>query len=202
MPFIILALLYLAFSMEVPAWAQNDTWKLQVDKNGVQVFTRKVEGFPVKEFKGITIIDVQPSEILSVLVEISRYTEWVHKCKSSLLLEKSNLNEYVVHIEIKVPFPATDRDLVQRMTVKTNPDGSINLDIVAVPEYLSEQKGVVRMPKSDGGWTLIPDGKGSTQVTMQFLSDPGGSIPNWAVNMMLNENPYHTLKNLRSMVRR
>ena len=186
--------------LSYPLIGQHDEWKLQVDKHDIQVFTRKVEGHPIKEFKGVTTIRVHPSEILEVLTDLSTYEDWIYKCRHAELLSNDAPDEYTFRVEINVPFPAADRDVVQRMYIRNQPDGSVKVDIVAEPELAPKEDGLVRMPLSDGGWVLTPDANGGTHVSMQFLSDPGGSVPDWMVNVMLNDNPYNTLRNLREML--
>ena len=50
-------------------------------------------------------------------------------------------------------------------------------------------------------WTLLPGPGGWTYVEYYVYSDPGGSLPDWLVNMALDVGPRETIKNMRSFVR-
>jgi hypothetical protein len=57
--------------------------------------------------------------------------------------------------------------------------------------------GVVRMPKTRGYWRLQYHEDEVTDVTYQVQADPGGSIPQWLVNMASKGLPLHTIQGLR-----
>ena len=46
-----LLVFYLLSGCALSAYGQGDDWSLSKDKNGIQIFTRKVEGSPIKEPK-------------------------------------------------------------------------------------------------------------------------------------------------------
>jgi hypothetical protein len=45
-----------------------------------------------------------------------------------------------------------------------------------------EHRGLVRMTRVEGRWTLTPLPDGSTDVEYQAVTDPAGSVPVWMVN--------------------
>jgi len=70
----------------------------------------------------------------------------------------------------------------------------------AMPDYLASNKGVVRMRNAHTTWTLLPGPGGWTYVEYYIYSDPGGSLPDWLVNMALDVGPRETIKNIRGFV--
>jgi len=53
-----------------------------------------------------------------------------------------------------------------------------------------------------GQWAFRPLGGGMVEVTMSGRAHPGGSIPEWAVSLVIQETPWQTLKALRRVVAR
>ena len=56
------------------------------------------------------------------------------------------------------------------------------------------------MRNAHTSWTLLPGPGGWTYVEYYIYSDPGGSLPDWLVNMALDVGPRETIKNIRGFV--
>lgn len=174
----------------------QDPWKLEVDRKEVQVYTRIVEGFPIKAFKATSIINGSSDQILNILLDVSSYSEWVANVGSTTLLSKDNQTQYF-HMVLATPFPAEARDLVQGAKVMKVNDETIDLVITNHPEMIEPKEGMIRMPKSDGKWTLKQINDSTTFVQLEMMNDPGGTLPSWLVNSMITGSPFKTMSNLR-----
>ena len=49
-------------------------------------------------------------------------------------------------------------------------------------------------------WTIFPGGGGWIYVEYLIHSDPGGSLPDWLVNMAIDVGPRETIKGIRTML--
>lgn len=174
----------------------QDPWKLEVDRKEVRVYTQIVEGFPIKSFRATSIIGGNSEQILEILLDIEGYPEWVANCKSTTLLSKENKIQYF-HMELATPFPAEARDLVQGSEVVIIDNETTELRITNHPEMLEPNEGVIRIPKSDGEWTLKQINDSTTFVQLEMINDPGGTIPDWLVNSLITGSPFKTMSNLR-----
>jgi len=184
------------FAVFINAIDFQDPWKLEVDKKEVQVYTQIVEGFPIKAFRATSIIDGSSDQILDILLDIEGYSEWVANCKTTTLLSKENKIQYF-HMEIATPFPAEARDLVQGSEVVKIDSETTELRITNHPEMIEPKEGMIRMPKSDGGWTLKQINDSTTFVQLEMMNDPGGTLPDWLVNSLITGRPFKTMSNLR-----
>jgi len=180
---------------------RESEWELRKERDDIRIYTRKVEGYKIQEVKGVTEIEASPERILKVLRDVKGYPEWIHSCTVAEVLEISGDNEIIYYTVIKVPWPVTDRDMVQKMEIE-DLQGSYQTHTLSLPEFIPEKKGLVRMPASNGGWKLVGRVNGTTLVEMQFLNDPGGSIPGWLVNMLLTESPFQTMSGLKDQVKK
>ena len=69
-----------------------------------------------------------------------------------------------------------------------------------VPDYIPGKKGIVRVPMSKSKWIIRPITESSVSVEYTMLIDPGGSVPLWMVNMVAEEAPYKSFRDLKKMV--
>ncbi len=171
-------------------------WTLKKDKNGVQIYTRPVEGSTLKEFRGIVNIQTTVEAAKKLLLDLPSYTEWSHNCIESSVLKINNENDIIGITLTDAPWPVQDREaIVQTIVVEKN--GSIHLNMTALPDYTKAKDGVVRVPKMTGFWKITSNGDGTVEVVQQVHASPGGRIPDWLANSAVVDTPYNTLLNMK-----
>lgn len=170
-------------------------WELEVDEEGIKVYTKSVSGSSLKAFKGITEMNYSLNQVKSVIENVAQSIEWLPDCEQ-VRLEYRDGNKWVQYVESYAPFPVSNRDGYYQY-VKSETDQSIRIVIHAVPEYKPEIDGIVRIPKADGFWLLEKISSNRTKVVYQFHADPGGNVPGWLANSTVTETPFETLQNLR-----
>ncbi len=183
------------------AGAQNaGAWALKNDKNNVKVYYRKTSD--VYEIKLITSIQSSLSGLIMLLSEVDHYPAWGYKVAESRLLTQTSVNESVYYSKLDFPWPLDDRDIIMRNNVVQDPlTGKIVATSVAAPGYIAENKDVVRIKNAKTIWTIVPGSGGWLYVEYYIYSDPGGSLPDWLVNMAIDVGPRETIKNIREFVR-
>lgn len=175
-------------------------WKLAKEQNGIKIFTRKVEDYKLKQFKAVTTLEANPKQLVNVIIGVDRYTEWMSNLERSYMVNIVNENEFYIYAESDVPWPFSNRDIVTKSTIRW--DGNIAyLDMTAVSDHVPKNKGIVRMPRSDGQWEFKPVKDDLSEITYTYLGDSGGSIPAWIANMFLVDGPYKTLVGLKAYLK-
>ena len=179
----------------------NAQWELVKDENGIKVYLRTIPGSEIKEFKGVTNINSSLDSIVAVLDDTEACAKWVHNCKDPAKLSEISFNEGYVYQVIDFPFPVKDRDIILHSVMTQKADTKeVTVQLNAVPDYIPETKNV-RIKKSNGFYLLKPLPGGSTEVTWQHHTEPGGHVPKWLVNSLLVDTPFKTLNNLRKIVK-
>lgn len=173
------------------------TWKLEKDNNGIQVYTRKVKDFKLKEFKAITTIKATPEMLLDVIRGVDQYTEWMENMEKSEVLKKVTEDEIYIYAESKVPWPFSNRDVVTYSKLYWEGDKAI-VDMTGVSDFIPKKKGIIRLPYSKGSWTFKPINEEETEIIYQYQGDPGGKIPGWVANIFIVDGPYKTLLGLEA----
>lgn len=66
-------------------------WNKEFSKEGIDVYTRAIEGTSIKEFKGTGVIDGSIEDVNAVLDNIPALTTWMPDCLVSKVVEKKDL---------------------------------------------------------------------------------------------------------------
>ena len=181
--------------------AADYPWELQKDEEGITVYTRKVEGSPVLEFRGETIIDVPVEKAAAFYEQENRITEWFHRAKESRLIKKVSDTESLVYFAADLPWPFFDRDgIYQRMRSVDPATGAVIYELHSAPDDYPPQKRRVRIVYLDAEWRFTPLPDGRTQVNCRTHTAPGGYIPPALLNRFVISLPFKTLHNLRSLL--
>jgi hypothetical protein len=186
------------FGLTESLFAQN--WTLERDKSGVKVYTRYVEGWPLKQFKGIVNIKSSIKTLEKTLRNDVARSYWMYNTHDTKDVKKLNDNEIYSYSRVAAPWPVSDRDNVTKYTFKKISDNEMYIYFTNVSGIVPEQYNIIRLKRMEGHWHFkIVDG-GYVQVTQQVLSEAGGSVPSWLANSAILDSPYHTLLNLKNYV--
>lgn len=177
-------------------------WTLEKDKEGIQVFTRKVEGYTIKEYKVTITLKTTVTKLTNLLKDHANLKSWFVRCPVSKRLKKVSENEYYIYFLVDSPWPVSDRDNITKMIFELLEDGTQLVHLKCVPDYLPEKSNLVRLPRLQGKWIFEPQTNGMVKVTQQVLSDPGGKVPAWIINFALVDAPFKAFCNLREEVKK
>ncbi|GIV32784.1 MAG: hypothetical protein KatS3mg031_0319 [Chitinophagales bacterium] len=196
---LVLCLVWLSGGAVSEAYAQND-WTLAKDKDGVKVYTRKLENSDLKASKAVVFIHSDIKKVFDMLTDADHHNQWMDRVKASRLLKKISDNEFYVYYEAEAPWPVNNRDVVARFRIEKAEDGKVKIVSVGEPTYLPPKDGVVRVPDTQSVWELIQVDENLVEVTFISHVDPGGSVPEWISNLTVTDNPLNTLKNLKLLL--
>ncbi|MFC1602076.1 START domain-containing protein [Pseudomonadota bacterium] len=189
----------LLFLILLPDYCTAD-WIPVKEKEGIQIYTRKVTGTPPVMAKGIVIINAKPAAILAVLDNNSNHPKWIPYLQASRKLQTVSDTERLEYNLFDAPWPASNRDFVFR--VKAIPSNRKDILIYSMKSEFSplmpEQKNIVRGTLHESTFKLTQLGTDKTKVELLFQADPRGWIPNWIVNIVQRAWPYKVLKGLRA----
>lgn len=193
----------LVFLFGAPGLAQS--WEKVDEDDGITVWQRSVPGTSLVEFRGRGLVKDNIRKILAVLSDHDRKTEWMHQCAESRLVQAFEPKRLILYNRTGSPYPfISDRDVVVEAQVQFWADKKqIRIDAWNVEHpRVPERSGAVRMPKLLLSWVLVQKDDDSTEVTYEVQADPGGSLPNWLVNLASKSLPLHSIRNLRKQVKK
>lgn len=196
--FSLVGLIFSAQASEVGDWELE----LEEDKAQLKIYTRKIEGSSLKEFKGEMLVDTTLTALASLLLDADAAPEWMHQCEKFEVIEKVAPQNIVIHFINGAPWPVSDRDAIVSSKMSQNPETlAVRIDVKALTDYLPEDDDYVRIPRMEGHWAFIPQ-DGKILVRYQIHAEPGGSLPAWLANSVVVDTPQHTMLNMLDMLKR
>jgi hypothetical protein len=181
----------LSFLLMVPwlCWASENDWREVSRTANLAVSVRDRGGNPVKELRAVGVIDAPTWVVKNVLDDVDSYPRFMPYTAEARLLNRDTAKRTaIVYMKLNPPLVGP-RDVTIRIQeqVSKAPDGSMiynshwEADNASGP---AAQAGVTRMSLDEGSWTLEPAGDGkSTRAIYSLLTDAGGNLPAFVVNM-------------------
>ena len=195
-------LIFFGFSVSFAAFAATEySWRQRIHKDGITVYTRKVDGSRLLEFKAGVRINAPIEKVVSIFEDPKKMTQWYHQCVYSKVLEDEGPLQKMCYIVLHLPWPVSERDCVFRLTKEEDPkSGVLSYTLIAFANHFPIQRGMIRVPYLKAVWRLTPFSHDQTEVFVQQHSDPGGVIPVFLANKLVVDIPFVSLKNLRELV--
>ncbi|MFZ4525045.1 MAG: START domain-containing protein [Chlorobium sp.] len=180
------------------------TCALRFRNDWLKIFTCPVPSSDFLSFVAVATIDAPQHSVLSLLYDIDVATEWVWKTKEMRLLKELTDDEgRVVYQLVSAPWPVSDREIITRSQGYMDPETSeIFIKLECLADYLPRNDKYVRVPQLEGAWNIVPLSENQCRVVFRLHIEPGGEIPSWLANIAVIDTPYHTLVNLREMVKK
>ncbi|PDH39191.1 MAG: hypothetical protein CNE99_06055 [OM182 bacterium MED-G24] len=95
---------------QAAAIEEEQDWSLKRDRDGIQVFTRSVEGSRHKVVKAMMTIQASPHAAVALAHDTDACQEWAALCKGSYEAEVVSDTELYVYTYNDIPWPVSHRD--------------------------------------------------------------------------------------------
>jgi hypothetical protein len=191
-----LIILTVFFSVAAPLSAQSD-WELRKEEDGIRVYTREMANSNFQAFRGETEIEASFQDVIGALLDVAGYKEWMPDTKKVEVLEEKSETEIIYYVATSVPWPVSDRDGVYSLKLEYDPNGpSASIVVKALPDYLENKKGHVRVQKSDTYYQIKTLAPNRVHVDYEVAAEPGGSVPSWLVKMKVVSIPFESMEAL------
>jgi hypothetical protein len=181
----------------------DSEWKLKKEKDGIEIYTRSIEGSSFDEFRGITKIENSSlEEVLAVILDVKNYESLFPNCMNPKVLKQDGKYYDIHHIQVKAPWPVKNRDTVYEQKAVVDENGKhAFVSLKPLPDFIVEDKDFVRIREGSGFWEIEEDNSKNVTVIYQFHGEPGGEIPAWLANSFVVTQPMQTLINLKSRLK-
>jgi len=192
----------IVLTISSPCLAQKNAWKLRKNKNGIEVYTRKVNNSNLVEFKVTATLQASLLKVRKIIDDVESYPLWMANLEQSGTIKKISNTERYDYFEIKVPWPFENRDMVMHVKSLFSKNKIIHLEILNSQDYIPAKENMVRIQEAEGSWHFLLVEENTTKITYQLYSDPGGNIPNWVIDLLIVDGPYKTILNLQELVKK
>lgn len=189
--------------MFLHASGQSHDWKLKKQTKNLKVYFRKSVDSRIDEIKIETEMQTSLSAIIALLRDVPAQKEWMYKCIEAKRIRVISDTEGYNYGKIDFPWPMSDRDYIVKGVIKQDSiTGIVTSNLIAVPSYMKEVEGVVRIHMMEIDWKFTPLPGGFIKIENHIKSDPGGAMPAWLVNLAIEQGPIQSMDNLREMVKK
>lgn len=193
----------LIFTTHIEAEAPDDSWTLLRDEASIAVYSHAVANSIFSEWLAQTRIKTRLTALVALIMDGNNHAQWIDSVDNSRTLKVVSPTKSYIYTYSGAPWPVDDRDAVVLSSVKQDENTLVvTIHSDAVPEYISTQKDVIRVPYINSTWTLVPLKNGEVEVTYQVHNNPGGELPPWLINNLAFDQPYYTLENLHNFFKR
>ncbi|MEM9918954.1 MAG: START domain-containing protein [Bacteroidota bacterium] len=176
-------------------------WKFKKEKSGIKVYTRDVSDTNLKELKITLEVQASMSSIVALLMDVDEYQNWVYRCAKSKTVKVIDQNHTYDYYVVDFPWPMADRDLMAYSYIEQDPETKVLTSITkARPDYTPKNDGYVRIIQHINKWVFTPLAPNRVAVEYTLNSSPAGSIPNWLVNMAIDQGPVQSMLRFRDML--
>lgn len=187
------------FSVE--AAGEEADWELKRDRDGIQVYTRPVEGSPYRAVRSTMVVDSSLSAIVGLIHDTDACPKWADLCAESRVIEQVSDTEMYIYTLNDVPWPVSDRDATSHVVWQQDPQSlAVSMAAVLVSDIEPKRKRTVRLAEGTTGWLFTPVGDGKVEIVSSAHLEPGGAIPGWLSNRLLVDSPFTTMDGMRTML--
>ncbi len=123
-----------------------DPWELRQSQEGIPVYTRKVAGSPILEYKANVIIDAPIAKAIELFEDDKQISRWYFQCVHSEIVEHVGPKQEIIYLILHLPWPVAARDFVfSRTRTEDQANGTISYTLTALPDRLPAVKGMIRV---------------------------------------------------------
>ena len=177
--------------------AQNN-WKFRLEKNGIKVYSKRQENSAWNALKVTFEVEATLSQYVTTVLNVEEYKLWNHSASNPYVVELINDSELIYYTEAKAPWPVQDRFMVVHLKVTQDPTSKVvKIDLKNRPDLMPHKTGFVRIKDYHSCVTLTPITSSRLGVKCIVSLDPGGSIPAWVANLVMDQTPVITFSNLK-----
>ena len=193
----LLILIFLSPFTTVPS-DKEGPWKLKTEKNGITIYNRSVDYSKIKELKMITTVKSNLGALVKILDDVTRYPEWMYGCKSGEKITLENSSLTYDRATLQFPKPFSYREMFTRSTFhQDSVTKVVTLKTASISEDVHRDKNLVLIKDMATTWVLTPLPSGEVEIESYLFCDPGGYIPAFLLNALMDRGPIRTLQNLR-----
>jgi hypothetical protein len=182
------------------AWtlSGSNRWELEMDKNGVQVYSFKAPGSFTKQFKGVTRGDYTQSQFVAALLldnhSLDNCKEWIPTCVGLQVLEpyseQAQGDSVLWTLEVLPPLFANREYVIKSHAAQDPTTKVVAIDILAAANKVPLNDCCVRVTHIHNRWQITPLDNGQVEVQLVQDFSMGGFFPDFLLNLANTEETY------------
>ena len=161
------------------AWkySGSNEWKLEIDRKGVQVYTRKAPGSTFKDIRAVGRVKTTLSRAVAAMTstETEDCAKWHPGCVAEKTIEPWSAQKltYLQLYSSKYPSPMSPREFLIKAQVTQDPKSkAVLVDFQAQPDAIPPNECCVRISVLHNTWQFTPRNDGEVEVQLTMHMNP------------------------------
>jgi hypothetical protein len=181
-------------------WINDNNWRLKKNKKGIKVYISDCYNSEIKKITATTNLTTNLNELVDIIYNFENYSKWIQGCKSARMIKDEDENFKIGYIEIGVPWPLNNRDMLLNFHVSTKTEKLFQAVIISKPDVIPKKPGIIRLQNITGSFMLKELNYSCIEVSCQLFIEPKSNIPDWIINMFIVKRLYKSLYNIEKLV--
>lgn len=179
----------------------SNKWELEIDNNGIQIYSLKPAGSGLKKIKGKVRVKASLSSIVDFFQDQSTCEEF--GCLEAKILQRVNSQLYYSTFKYPAPSLFKAREfVVKSQFYQDHASKEVHYYHVASPADFPVEECCHRVTHFYVLWRFIPVGNGEVDIEMMRDIDLGGAIPHFLLNKKSPKSGYKLLSKLQGFLDR
>lgn len=189
-------LLLIVILLYSKANAQTD-WVLTKQSDGIKVYTKPtVSGF--KAYYGIDTIKATLIQCANLIMDLPTTAKWSQNCVHAEVIKNESPILKYEYFQTDLPFPISDRDVLFKATLTIDTINHVVIkQLKSAPDYIARNADYLRIEDIHGKWQFKAIENDQIEVIYEMYPNPSGKLPSWLVNMMVVQEPFESLEQLK-----
>ncbi|MET1256784.1 hypothetical protein [Aliikangiella maris] len=188
-------------ALQIWKFSGSNTWELEIEKNGVKIYTIKTPGQDLKKVKGTVTVKATLNQIVDFLQDQDVCDDF--SCLQAEIIERINSQFYYNSFRYPAPLFFKDREFVTQSHFVQDPK---TLELfyyhTAAPGVIPPDDCCVRLSRFYVLWRFKPVGDGKVEIQFMRDFDFGGFVPNFLLNPNMGASAYSLLNRLQGLLDR
>jgi hypothetical protein len=177
-----------------------DDWEPGGERDGIESSHRPGPAGSPPIHRAVTTIEASLLEILAVLNDDSRRTEWMARCVEARLISREGRWTSVHYSKMSAPWPLAQRDAFVEARVSVAPGHDTATVTMSSLTGFEPVDRVVRIPHLEARFRLQALDSARTRIAYEVAVDLAGNLPGGLTHGVREEIPFDTVRNLRGFV--
>lgn len=173
-------------------------WKKDLEKDNLVVYLADVPNSDIKAFRGVSVYDASLDKLVSAVTDMDHLPDWAEGAIHAEVVKSEGNTQWCYYVN-KFPWPYKNRDGVIAQKVVKYGDDKVSVLLSTNRDMEKPRENLVRVNELLGGWHFRKLDEDKVELTYEVHMEPTGTLPAWAVNMVLTATPKNTLTNLHEV---
>lgn len=176
----------------------SDQWELEIDRNGVQVYSLKSPGYYVTQFKSVVKGDYSVNQLAASLLldndSLDNCKDWIPECVGDVVIEAYEpikQGDSILWTLDAAPGVFDKREFLIRTYASQDPQtGVVSVDIMSATNKADRDPCCFRIVHIHNRWEFKQLDDGQVEISLVQDARMDGFFPDFVVNLVGAEEAY------------